>query len=223
MADLWEAGELPYLMHLSGGNEDDLIEIFRGVKPGDWVLSSHRNHYHALLSGMSPERLEQLIHEGNSMFVFERHRGGCARTGGPLKLNCEVNFFSSSILAGTCAIAAGVAWQANLHNAGLPGEERRHVWCFLGDGAEDEGHFYEAARFVEAHQLPCTFIIEDNDRSVDTTKEQRYAGWQSVQWLERCNLDTWCIHVNRYHYQPTYPHAGSGCKHHIVFKKKGNS
>ena len=92
-----------------------------------------------------------------------------------------------------------------------------HVWCFLGDGADHEGHFYEAVMFVQGHDLPCTFIIEDNNRSVDTDKWQRRGqntprefGVGSSGWFARC--------VRRYEYTPVYPHAGSGCKHHIVFK-----
>ena len=45
---LWEEGELRYLLHLCGGNEDQLIEIFSRMKEGDWIFSTHRSHYHAL-------------------------------------------------------------------------------------------------------------------------------------------------------------------------------
>lgn len=205
----WEAGDLPCLLHLCGGNEAELIKIFRGIEPGDWVFSTHRNHYHALLKGISEERLEALIHFGRSMFVFDRTK----------------NFFSSSILAGTCAIAAGVAWenrQEFLRTAppppaaheGYPVERREpHVWCFLGDGAEEQGHFYEAVQFVAGHGLACTFIIEDNDRQVDTPKYERrgyhYDIWHKNIILPGC--------VRRYHYLAKYPHAGSGCAKKIVF------
>lgn len=215
IADLWEAGELPYLLHLSGGNEEQLIDIFQEeVRPGDWVFSSHRNHYHALLSGMAPERLEALIREGNSMFVFEALAPDPENT--PPNYACRVNFFSSSILAGTCGIAAGVALQLRMNGGlrnGRVSSELPHVWCFIGDGAEDEGHFYEAVRLVEAQLLPCTFIIEDNDRSVETTKFQRLGDNQLF------GLDCNHLSVRRYYYTPTYPHAGSGCKQHIQFKK----
>jgi TPP-dependent pyruvate/acetoin dehydrogenase alpha subunit len=209
IADLWEAGELPYLIHLSGGNEDQLIEIFKEVQPGDWVFSTHRNHYHALLSGMSPARLEALIRRGQSMFVYEKHRSH--RAGEPLP-GCEVNFLTSSVLAGTCAIAAGVALEIRRQKG--RSEREPQVWCFLGDGAEDEGHFYEAACFVNGHDLPCTFIIEDNDRSVDTSKKQRRGllANEGTSRLPRC--------LRIYNYTPTYPHAGSGCKHTILFKDK---
>jgi len=206
IAGLWEAGELRYLIHLSGGNEDELIRIFNEVQPGDWVFSTHRNHYHYLLSGGSPERLEELIRTGNSMFVFEK-----MGTGYRFPRNSEVNFLSSSVLAGTSAIAAGVAWQIKQSTVHSPQSTVPHVWCFLGDG-EDEGHFYEAVHMVDGWSLPCTFVIEDNNRSVDTDVRGRRGAWYVERWKEiEC--------VRRYLYEPTYPHAGSGCRHHIQFKR----
>jgi len=181
---LFADGKLPYLIHLCGGNETQLIGIFQEIDPQDWVFSTHRSHYHYLLHGGHPDALEQMIREGRSMFVFDRRK----------------NFYSSSVLAGTCAIAAGVAHA--LAEAGSP----RKVWCFLGDGAEDEGHFYEAVNYVDGKNLPCTFIIEDNDRSVDTTKAQRGRG--RIGWPP-------C--VRRYHYVPEYPHGGAGLKTMVTF------
>lgn len=190
IADKWEAGDLPCLLHLCGGDEEQLIEIFKGVKAGDWCFASHRNHFAALLAGISPERLEALIDAGKSMFVFDRSK----------------NFLSSAILAGTCGIAAGVAW--DIKQAG--GAER--VWCFLGDGACDEGHFWEAAFFVEGHGLPCTFVVSDNNRQVDTDKAARRGSSDIMDaMLDRFDC------VDRYEYTATFPHAGSGCAHKITF------
>jgi TPP-dependent pyruvate/acetoin dehydrogenase alpha subunit len=185
--DLWETGELPYLLHLAGGNEEQLIEIFNKANDGDWFFCSHRSHYHALLAGMTEADVMQRIKRGDSMFLFSRER----------------NFYTSSVLAGTCCIAAGVAWHLK------QSESRAHVWCFIGDGAEDNGHFYEALRYVNGQDLPCTFVIEDNDRQVDTNMKDRWGTGERFPWGGK--------HVYRYAYTPTYPHAGSGCKHIIKF------
>ncbi len=195
----WESGSLPCLLHLCGGNEDQLVEIFKGIKDGDWVFSTHRNHSHALLAGIEPELLKQKIRNGDSMFVYSRKH----------------NFLCSAVLAGCCGIAAGVAWcaknYAKTYDAWKSGHVP-HVWCFVGDGGEEEGHFYEAAMFVEANDLPCTFIIEDNNRSVDTPRDSRRGAAKGLDHLFKC--------VRRYHYIPTYPHAGSGCSFKIEFDKE---
>lgn len=198
MKELFEAGDLPFLLHFCGGNEDRLIEIFREIKEGDWIFSSHRSHYHYLLAGGSPARLEQMIRDGDSMFIFDQ----------------KLNFLTSSVLAGTCCIAAGVAWSIKegvTLNLGMRLRDRPRVWCFLGDGGEDEGHFYEAVAMVHGHDLPCTFIVEDNNRSVDTNVRDRRG--------EKHSIFPWPHCVRRYHYIPTYPHGGSGCKTMIKFKE----
>jgi pyruvate dehydrogenase E1 component alpha subunit len=194
--ELWEAGRLPSLVHLCGGNEQQLIDIFSEIKEGDWIFSTHRTHFHALLAGIDRELLKQKILSGDSMFVYSRKH----------------NFLCSAVLAGCCGIAAGVAWQIkDKWEYSDSGIYRPRVWCFIGDGGEEEGHFYEAAMFVEANDLPCTFIIEDNNRSVDTSREHRRGAAKGLEHLFKC--------VRRYHYTPTYPHAGSGCRFKIEFDK----
>lgn len=188
---LWEAGELPCLLHLCGGNEEQLVEIFAEAKEGDWFFSTHRNHYHALLAGLDHGALQQSISDGRSMFTFSKER----------------NFLSSAVLAGTCGIAAGVAFDLKSRNS------TNRVWCFIGEGAIAEGHFWEALNFVEGHALPCVFVIEDNGRQVDTPKAEHRGAHDRMDAalsLYGC--------VRRYEYTPVYPHAGSGCKFQIKFK-----
>jgi hypothetical protein len=159
ISELWEEGLLPYLLHLSGGNEEYLVNLFASeVKEGDWVFSTHRNHYHALLAGISASKLEALIMAGKSMFVFDKER----------------RFFTSSVLGGTCCIAAGVAWALK-----------------------------------EGHGLPLTFVIEDNNRSVDSSIRDRLPNEFRVSWPS-------CVRRNTY--VPTFPHAGNGTKKKILFR-----
>lgn len=178
IADLFEQAKIPYPIHFSGGNEDQLIEIFKKIKKGDYIFSTHRSHYHYLLAGGSPNDLEKMIMQGRSICISDK----------------RLNFFSSAIVAGCPTIAAGIALALKRKNS------NNKVWCFVGDAAEDEGHFYEAVRYVDGHDLPCTFIIEDNDRSVETPKKERY-GKSNINW-PKC--------VKKYFYTATYPHVGTG-------------
>lgn len=187
----WEAGELPSLVHLSGGNEGQLLDIFSEVHEEDWVFVSHRAHYHLLLKGMPEAELEANIRADRSMFNF------CAKR----------RIYQSAILGGCCGIAVGVG--RAIKDAG--GKER--VWCFLGDGASDNGHLYEAALYATGHDLPVTFIVENNNMQVDTPLEVR-------RGPHHRRLDFYAPCVQEYHYTPRWPHAGSGCKHQIEFKRK---
>lgn len=177
IGELYLDNKLPFLFHLSGGNEKQLIEIFKNIKEGDYVISNHRSHYHALLHGIPPETVEDRILNGRSMFIYDRER----------------NFFCSAIIGGTPAIAAGIAWALK-----RKGSSQR-VWCFIGDGTEDSGHTYEAVRYVDGFDLPCTFVIENNNRSVETPNDERWGKTAEYQWNSPS--------VIKYHYDITYPHA----------------
>jgi len=177
IGDLYLDNRLPFLFHLSGGNEDALISIFEQINEGDYVISNHRNHYHALLHGIPPEILEDRILNGRSMFVYDRER----------------NFFCSAIIGGTPAIAAGIAWALKKKGS------NKKVWCFVGDGTEDNGHLYEAIRYVDGWQLPCKFIIENNNRSVEASNSERWGSKDDYEWQSNA--------VIKYKYQITYPHA----------------
>ena len=177
IGDLYLEGKLPFLFHLSGGNEKELINIFENIKEGDYVISNHRSHYHALLHGIPPEVVEDRILNGRSMFIYDRNR----------------NFFCSAIIGGTPAIAAGIAWALK-----RKGSDQK-VWCFVGDGTEDSGHLHEAVRYVDGFDLPCTFVIENNNRSVEATNEERWGKTADYIWNSP--------NVHKYYYDITYPHA----------------
>lgn len=172
---LYKEKNLRVTFHLSGGNEDQLINIFENIKEDDYVFSTHRNHYHALLHGIPAKELTEKIVEGKSMFIFDRKR----------------NFFTSAIIGGMVAIAAGVALALKRKGS------TQKVWCFVGDGTEDNGHLFEATRYVEGWDLPCTYILEDNDCSVATPRKDRW-GTSTPPILPKC--------VKRYHYNATWPH-----------------
>jgi len=188
--DLWESGDLPSLIHLCGGNENQLLEIFQDIRPQDWIFLSHRGHYHALLKGMPEDELLEFIKSDRSMFVFSK----------------SLRIYQSAILGGCCGIATGVA--KAIQDSG----EDAHVYVFIGDGAADNGYLYEALVYATGHRLPITFIVEDNNRQVDTTIGER----RGLHWLDFVMESP---NLRRYQYEPRWPHGGSGCAHQITFKR----
>lgn len=144
VAKAFEAKKIPGPIHLSGGNEDALIEIFQHINPEDWVFSTYRSHYHALLAGVPRDRLMKEILSGRSMNLsFER-------------------FYTSAIVGGCLSIATGLA--LGIKRQG----EKNQVWCFVGDMAATTGAFHEATKYAEGHDLPIHFVIEDNGLSCDS-------------------------------------------------------
>jgi len=179
MAEHHDAGRLPFAIHLPGGNEEQLIDIFSNIDENDYVLSTHRNWYHALLHGLDPDEVENKILNARSMFMFDRKK----------------NFYVSAIIGGTPGIAVGIAWALKRKNS------KQKVWCFIGDGIEDTGHFAEAVRYVDGFDLPCVFVIEDDGMAVETSKKHRWGTDKDLDWPP-------C--VIRYHYSKTRPHIRTG-------------
>ena len=148
----YEAGEIRAPVHLSGNNEDQLIEIFKKISNDDWVFSSWRNHYHALLHGFDPEKLFNLIVEGRSMGIN----------------SLEDKFYSSSIVGGSLPIALGVAQSIKLK------KQEDKVWCFVGDMTFETGTFHECYKFSRNFDLPIEFVVEDNNMSTNTPTDQTW-------------------------------------------------
>jgi pyruvate dehydrogenase E1 component alpha subunit len=183
VAELFKQGKINCPIHLSGGNEDQLIEIFKMIKPEDYVLSTHRSHYHYLLKGGDPKKLMDEI--------LGLPTGCCKGVGRSMHVcDTSINFYTSAIIGGTCAIAAGL---------GLAGKK---TWCFIGDGTSDSGFFFEAARYCACKELPVTFIIEDNDLAVETKKCDR--------WCKPDSLLLQLPNVKYYLYERKWPHVGIG-------------
>lgn len=158
IADCFERGDIKGPVHLSGGNEEQLIEIFREVGKEDWIFSTWRNHYHALLHGVPPEKLKAAILKGPSMNInFPEHR-----------------FVTSAIVGGILSIACGVA--AGIKRRG--GTEK--VWCFVGDMAASIGAYHEAISYAICNSLPVMFVEEDNGLSTNTPTEDAWG--KSSTW-----------------------------------------
>ena len=146
---VYEEGKILAPVHLSGNNEDILIEIFKKIDREDWVFSSWRNHYHALLHGIDEHELFNKILDGRSMSINSKDR----------------NFYSSSIVGGIIPIALGAALALKRNEA------KKTVWCFIGDMTFETGIFHECYKYSRNFDLPLKFVVEDNDLSTNTPTE----------------------------------------------------
>jgi TPP-dependent pyruvate/acetoin dehydrogenase alpha subunit len=152
----WENGEIRGPIHLSNGNEKQLIKIFSKVGIEDWVFSTWRSHYHALLHGMEPSVLKQKILDGKSITIVDK----------------DSKFYASAIVTGTLPIALGVAKALKLQNS------PNKVWVFLGDMAFESGIFYEVHKYARNYDLPLHFVVEDNGVSTNTPTLDTWGGIQ---------------------------------------------
>jgi len=143
-------GKITAPVHLSDGNELELINIFKNIKRTDWVFSAWRSHYHAILHGINPEWLRDQIENGFSITLC----------------NPDYKFYTSAIVGGIIPIALGTALGLKIKDS------TDHVWLFVGDMTSRTGVFHEALQYAQGHSLPISFVIEDNGISVQTPTEE---------------------------------------------------
>ena len=176
-------------VHFSGGNELELIDIFEGIAPSDWLFTTYRNHYQCLLKGMPAERLKAHIMEGRNMYLCDP----------------EYRILTSAIVAGMLPIAVGMAM--GLSRTGNP----EHVWVFCGDMAAETGAFYEATKYAGRHGLPITFVVEDNGLSTNTPTQEVWGPVPSFDIAAPHMIArAYGCDVRYYQYERTVPHVGIG-------------
>jgi TPP-dependent pyruvate/acetoin dehydrogenase alpha subunit len=184
IAGEFNAAKIRAPIHLYSGNEREMIEVFRDVKPQDWLYCSWRSHYQCLLKGVPPVEVKKEILAGRSISLcFPRHR-----------------IFSSAIVGGVLPIAVGTAFAIKRRGGG----ERVH--CFMGEMTSETGIAHECIKYSRNHELPIRFIIEDNGLSVCT--DTRDAWKQPVLTFEG-DRDPMIVY---YKYKTKYPHAGAGVR-----------
>ena len=212
VAEAYDAGKIHAPVHLSGGNESQLIEIFKDISRDDLVLATWRSHYAALLHGVDPEELFSQILRGRSMYIN----------------SLKPWFYASSIAGGILPIAVGLGMaikqKATLCRDCDHEQEDHHmerdyekeceacdcnnyelrkpqkVWCFCGDMASEMGIFYESLKYAENFDLPMSFIIEDNGKSVLTSTATAWG--KKGHWTGG--------RIISYSYELTWPHHGTG-------------
>jgi len=190
IAEIYERGDIRGAIHLRNGNEETLIDIFKAVNTSfDYVYSTWANHVHALLKGIPPEKVKQRILDGNSMAMnFPEYR-----------------FYTSAIVGGICPIAVGTAYSIK-RSAGS-----NRAYCFLGDMAFRTGIAHESIMYSLSHDLPITFVIEDNGKSVGTPTQDCWGAINIHSLLEFYNnqIQDSC-RIIYYEYNLDYPHSGTG-------------
>lgn len=191
IAKIYEQGKIKAPIHLRSGNENILIDIFKNIKSEDYVFSTWASHLHCLLKGVPKELVKDAILKGRS-----------------ITLNFpDYNFYSSAIVGGTPPIAVGTA-----HAIKKQGKNSR-VYCFLGDMGFHTGIAYESIKYAIGHSLPITFVIEDNNKSVDTPTKTTW-NIEVDKLIELFNklIDDYKsdVKIILYSYKSKYPHAGTG-------------
>ncbi len=147
--------------HFSIGQEAVAVGVCSALRPDDVVTASHRCHAAYLAKGGS---LDAMVAE-----LYGKATGCCGGWGGSVHLrDISCGFLGAAPLLGQMIpVAVGAAWAFKMQ-----GSDRVAV-TFFGDGAVEEGIWYESLNFAAVHQLPILFVCENNGLSTHTPLKDR--------------------------------------------------
>jgi pyruvate dehydrogenase E1 component alpha subunit len=155
-AEQYTQGNIGGFLHLYPGEEAVAVGSLMAADEGDYVVSTYREHVHALMHGISPRAvMAELFGKstgcsggyGGSMHIFDR----------------ESRFLGGYAIVGeTFPVAIGVGYQMRLTDT------PHAVLCYFGDGAANQGTFHESLNMAALWKLPVLFICENNHYQIGT-------------------------------------------------------
>ena len=153
-------------VHLSIGQEAVAVGVCAALKEEDLLFPNYRGHSFFLARGGD---LGQFFAE-----LMGRQTGISKGKAGSMHLADPLHNLmgASAVVASTISHAAGAALAERIKPDGSP--DRLFVPIF-GDGATEQGVFFETLNFAAIHQLPVLFIMEDNSLAVHTSVSDRQA------------------------------------------------
>lgn len=161
ISDLYTKGCITMPVHLSIGQEGIAAGVISSLESDDLVFSTHRCHGHYIAKGGS---LKKMFAE-----LYGSIEGCALGMGGTMHLHDELVGMKLSVPIVGASIAMGVG--AALARK-LRGDERI-VAVFFGDGAVEEGIFWESINFAAVHKLPVLFCCENNFYATHSPIHQR--------------------------------------------------
>jgi pyruvate dehydrogenase E1 component alpha subunit len=136
-------------LHTGIGQEGVAAGLAPHLRPDDGVVSTHRNHLHALAKGVDPSALMAEI--------FEKETGLCRGRGGHMHpFDPSTNFSATGIVGASIPVALGYAYAFAKAGGGGVGV------AFTGDGGANHGTFHECLNMAGAWKLPLVVIVENN-------------------------------------------------------------
>lgn len=159
--DLYRGGKMPGLAHLYSGEEAVAVGACAALNEDDYITSTHRGHGHILAKGGEPRRM--------MAEVTGRVDGYCRGKGGEMHIaDFSLGILGANgIVGGGLGIATGAAFSAKKRGSGQVSV------AFFGEGAINQGIFYETLNMASLWKLPLINVCENNQYG-------EYTPWQNV-------------------------------------------
>ena len=156
-AEAYTLGKIGGFCHLYIGQEAVAVGSIAALRPDDYVMTSYRDHGHALARGTSPDEV---------MAELFGRAGGCsAGKGGSMHLFDRDNHFlgGHGIVGGQIPLATGVAFACKYKQTGQVSV------VYFGEAAVNQGVFHESLNMAQLWKLPCIYVCENNHYGMGTS------------------------------------------------------
>jgi pyruvate dehydrogenase E1 component alpha subunit len=159
-AESYSLGKIGGFCHLYIGQEAVAVGALAALRPDDYVLTSYRDHGHALVKGTSPDEVMAEL--------YGKAAGCSAGKGGSMHLfDAGVNFLGGhAIVGGQIPLATGVAFASKYKGTD------QVTLVFFGEAAVNQGAFHESLNMAQLWKLPCVYICENNQYGMGTSLER---------------------------------------------------
>jgi pyruvate dehydrogenase E1 component alpha subunit len=163
LAERYKQQEMRTPAHFGSGQEAVAVGVCHALRTDDVVFTHHRSHNHFLAKGGTTYEL--------AAELYGRADGCSGGRGGSVHLTApDVGFIASSAILGemtAVAVGAALAFQMD--------KSDRVAVTFFGEGAMDEGSFYESVNYASVKKLPVLFVCENNLYATESPLQVRQA------------------------------------------------
>jgi TPP-dependent pyruvate/acetoin dehydrogenase alpha subunit len=170
--------EMKTPMHMSMGEEAIAVGVCQALKAEDHVFCTYRSHAIFLAKTQKTDDFFAEMYGKDTALL--KGKGGSMHMCAP-----EFGFMgTSAIVASIIPVAVGAAFANKRKDNG------KVVAVFFGDGAIDEGDFWESLNVACLMKLPVLFVCEDNELAVHTATSKRrgYASITDIVSKFNCNV-----------------------------------
>jgi pyruvate dehydrogenase E1 component alpha subunit len=150
----YQNGHVGGFFHSYMGQEAIQTAIIHALGKENWYVTSYRCHALALLLGATPNELMAEL--------YGRVDGNAKGRGGSMHFFTERLLGGHGIVGGQIPIGVGAGLSAS-----YLGKDELSI-CFMGDGAVAQGSFHESLNLASLWNLPCLFVIENNEWGMGT-------------------------------------------------------
>ncbi len=157
-AEMYYRGKMFGFVHLYNGQEAVSTGVIKALRTGeDYVCSTYRDHVHALSSGVPPREVMAEL--------FGKATGCSKGRGGSMHMfSAEHGLLGGyAFVAEGIPVATGAAFQTKYRRDALGDKSADQVTtCFFGDGASNNGQFFECLNMAALWKLPIIYVVENN-------------------------------------------------------------